>query len=105
MTSGADVPWVVGVVGVVFAALPKAEFARAMSIAFLVFKGVQFGAVWQVGLMEPRLVLFSVGVAAVGLLGFRVGLWAQDRIPQAAFNRVTLAFLGVLSLVMLGRAL
>lgn len=85
--------------------LPKAEFVRAISTAFLVFKLTQFGAVWQVGLMEPGLVGLSVGAAAVGLLSFRVGLLGQDRIRPEVFNRAVLGFLAIVSVTMLVRAL
>lgn len=83
--------------------LPKAEFVRAIAIAFLAFKVTQFGAVWQVGLMEPRLLALSAGATAVGLASFRLGLWAQDRVPAAVFNRAVLAFLAVVSVAMLVR--
>jgi hypothetical protein len=85
--------------------LSKAEFVRAISLAFIVFKVVQLGAVWQVGLMEPRLLGLSVGATAVSLVAFRLGLWAQDRVPAEVFRRAVLAFLGVLSVAMLLRAL
>lgn len=85
--------------------LPKAEFVRAIGAAFLAFKLTQFGAVWQVGLMEPRLLGLSVGATAVGLLAFQLGLRAQDRIHPETFNRGVLNFLGLVSLAMLARAL
>jgi uncharacterized membrane protein YfcA len=85
--------------------LPKAEFVRAISVSFLVFKLTQLGAVWQVGLMEPRLVALSVGATLVALVTFRLGLWAQDRVPSEVFNRAVLAFLGLVALAMLARVL
>jgi hypothetical protein len=85
--------------------LPKAEFVRALALTFLVFKVVQLGAVWQVGLLEPRLLGLSVGATVVSLVAFRLGLWAQDRVPAEVFQRAVLSFLGVLSVAMLLRAL
>ncbi len=85
--------------------LPKAEFVRAVALTFLVLKLSQFGAVWQVGLMEPRLLALSAGATVLALAAFRVGLWAQDRVPAATFNRAVLAFLGFVSVAMLVRAL
>jgi uncharacterized membrane protein YfcA len=85
--------------------LSKAEFVRAISLTFLVFKIVQVGAVWQVGLLAPRLLALSVGATLVSLVAFRLGLWAQDRVPAELFRRAVLAFLGVIGVAMLLRAL
>lgn len=85
--------------------LPKGEFVRAIAIVFLVFKLTQFGAVWQVGLMERKMMELSLGATAVALVAFRLGLWAQDRVPAETFNRAVLGFLGLVSLAMLARAL
>jgi hypothetical protein len=41
----------------------------------------------------------------VSLVAFRLGLGAQDRVPGEMFGRAVLAFLGVLSVAMLVRAL
>jgi uncharacterized membrane protein YfcA len=84
--------------------LAKAEFVRAIALTFLVFKVVQLGAVWQVGLLDPRLFGLSLGATVVSLVAFRLGLWAQDRVPAEVFSRAVLAFLGVLSVAMLLRA-
>jgi uncharacterized membrane protein YfcA len=85
--------------------LPKAEFVRAIALTFLVFKVVQLGAVWQVGLLEPRLLGLSVGATVVSLVAFRLGQWAQDRVPAEVFRRAVLAFVGVIGVMMLLRAL
>jgi hypothetical protein len=85
--------------------LPKAEFVRAISLAFLVFKATQLGAVWQVGLMERRLVLLSAAATGAALVVFRLGLAVQDRVRAETFQRAVLVFLAVLSAAMLGRAL
>jgi uncharacterized protein len=84
--------------------LPKTEFVRAIAIAFLVFKLTQLGAVWQAGLMEPRLVALSLGATVIAQVTFQLGLRVQDRIPAALFNRAVLAFLGLVSVAMLVRA-
>lgn len=85
--------------------LPKVEFVRAVALTFLALKVTQFGAVWQVGLMDGRLLRLSLGATAVGLVAFRAGLWAQDRVPAAVFSRAVLVFLGVLGVAMLARAI
>lgn len=85
--------------------LPKAEFVRAISATFLVFKLTQPGAVWQVGLVDRRILLPWLVATAVSLAGFRLGLRARDRIPQATFNRAVLALLAVVAVLMLVRAL
>ncbi len=85
--------------------LPKGEFVRAIALTFLVLKVTQFGAVWQVGLMDRRLLALSLGATAIGLAVFRLGLWAQDRVPTEVFRRAVLAFLALLSVAMVARAL
>ncbi len=84
--------------------LPKAEFVRAIACAFLTFKLTQFGAVWQVGLLNTRLLGFSLAATAVTLVAFAGGLRAQDRVRPETFNRVVLGFLALVSAAMLLRA-
>ncbi len=85
--------------------LPKAEFVRAISGAFLVFKLTQLGAVWHVGLLDWRVLLLSLAASGVSLAGFHVGLAVQDRVPQAVFNRAVLVLLSVVGVAMLARGL
>jgi uncharacterized membrane protein YfcA len=85
--------------------LPKAEFVRAVSATFLVFKVAQLGAVWQVGLIDRRILLPWLVATAASFVGFRLGLGAQDRVPQATFNRAVLALLTGVAAAMLVRAL
>jgi uncharacterized membrane protein YfcA len=85
--------------------LPKTEFVRALSATFLTFKLTQLGAVWQVGLLDSRVWLPWMAAAIVSLGAFRLGLGAQDRVPQATFNRAVLSLLTVAGLAMLARAL
>lgn len=84
--------------------LPKAEFVRALSATFLTFKLTQLGAVWQVGLLDRRIWLPWAAAALVSLAAFRLGLVAQDRVPQATFNRAVLVLLAVVGVAMLARA-
>ena len=83
----------------------KAEFVRALSATFLVFKVTQLGAVWQVGLIDRRLLWPSLAAIVVSLVGFGVGLAVQDRVPQGTFNRAVLLLLTVVAVAMLFRAL
>jgi uncharacterized membrane protein YfcA len=85
--------------------LPKGEFVRVIAATFLTLKLVQFGAVWQVGLLDRMRLAMSAVAMVVSLGVFRLGLRAQDRVPQAAFNRAVLVLLGALSVAMLMRAL
>ena len=84
--------------------LPKAEFVRALSATFLTFKLTQLGAVWQVGLLDRWVWLPWAAATLVSLGAFRLGLAAQDRVPQATFNRAVLALLAIVGLAMLARA-
>jgi uncharacterized protein len=85
--------------------LPKAEFVRALSATFLVFKLSQLGALWQVGLIDRRVLLPWLTATVVSLTAFRLGLGAQDRVPQATFNRAVLSLLTLVAVAMLVRAL
>lgn len=85
--------------------LPKAEFVRVLATTFLVFKLAQFGAVWQVGLLDRARILAALLASAVSLGLFALGLRAQDRVPQATFNRAVLALLTLVSLAMVYRGL
>jgi uncharacterized membrane protein YfcA len=84
--------------------LPKGEFVRSLSATFLTFKLTQLGAVWQVGLLDRRIWLPWGAATLVSLAAFRLGLVAQDRVPQATFNRAVLALLAIVGLAMLARA-
>jgi hypothetical protein len=55
--------------------------------------------------MEWRLLGLSIAATLIALATFRLGLWAQDRVPAAAFNRAVLLFLGAVGIAMLLRAL
>ncbi len=85
--------------------LPKAEFVRAVSATFLTFKVTQLAAVWQVGLLDGRILVWSVAATLASLAGFGLGLRVQDRVPQATFNRMVLVLLTAAAVAMLVRGL
>lgn len=78
---------------------------RAIAATFLTLKLTQFGAVWQVGLLDRGRWLTAVLASAIGPGLFALGLRAQDGVPQATFNRAVLALLTVVSLAMVARGL
>ena len=85
--------------------MDKKEFVRSIAFTFLVVKGVQLVSLVWYGLLDGRLVLGSLGLAAIGLMGFGLGLKLQDRLDQRSFNRAVLVFLAVLGLWLVARAL
>jgi uncharacterized membrane protein YfcA len=85
--------------------LPKHEFVRSVAVTFIVYKVVQLGSVTWYGLMTGWLFAVSVGLTAVALAGFALGLAVQDRLGQRAFNRAVLTFLGALGFWLTLRAL
>jgi uncharacterized membrane protein YfcA len=84
--------------------MPKAEFVQSVAVVFVCYKLIQLAAVTWHGLMTWPLVGGSLGLTAVGLGAFRLGLAVQDRLAPAAFNRLVLAFLALLGLGLVGRA-
>lgn len=85
--------------------MDKAEFVRSVAVTFLLYKLMQFGALVWFGLFDWPLFLASGGLTVVALGGFALGLRLQDRLEQATFNRLVLAFLGALGLWLVVRAL
>ena len=85
--------------------MDKKEFVRSIAFTFLVVKGVQLVSLVWYGLLDWRLVLGSLGLAAIGLIGFGLGLKLQDRLDQRSFSRAVLVFLAVLGLWLVARAL
>lgn len=75
--------------------LAKREYLSAVAFTFLTYKIVQLGTVSAYGLLTWPLVGISIGLTAVALLGFRVGLLVQDRLDQRAFNRATVVFIAL----------
>jgi uncharacterized membrane protein YfcA len=76
--------------------LDKHEFISSVAFTFFFYKLVQLGAVAWYGLLPWSLLGISVGLTAVALGGFAIGLRVQDRLDQRAFNRVVLVFLACL---------
>lgn len=85
--------------------LPKAEFVRWVAISFIAYKLVQLVALAWYGAFTLSLIPATIGVTAVALGAFYLGLRVQDRLEQKAFNRVVLGFLAALGLALLGRAI
>jgi uncharacterized membrane protein YfcA len=84
--------------------MDKLEFVRAVACSFLIYKVIQLGAVTWYGFLTWRLLAASVGLTAVALGGFALGLGLQDRLEQRAFNRAVLAFLAALGAWLVLRA-
>ena len=82
----------------------KEEFVRSVAVTFVAYKLVQLGALAWYGLIGWQLLGISVGVSALALAGFTVGLRVQDRLDQATFNLAVLGFLLALGLWLLVRA-
>jgi uncharacterized membrane protein YfcA len=83
----------------------KDDFVRAVAFTFIVYKGVQLGALVWYGIFTWSLVLPSAALCVVGGAGFLVGLRIQDRLDQRAFNRVVLGFLVCLGAWLVVRSL
>jgi hypothetical protein len=77
----------------------------SVAVTFLLYKLMQLGALVWFGLFDWPLFLASAGLTVVALGGFALGLRVQDRLEQATFNRLVLAFLGALGLWLVVRAL
>ena len=85
--------------------LDKHEFVSSVAFTFLLYKLVQLGAVSWYGLLSWSLLWASLGLTAVSLAGFALGLRVQDRLEQRTFNSAVLAFLGILGVWLLVRSL
>jgi len=85
--------------------LPKEEFLRSIALSFVALKVVQLAAVAHFGLMSWGLFQLSLGLTAVALVGFSIGLRVQDRLDQRRFNRVVLVFLAATGLWLVYRSL
>ena len=84
--------------------LDKHELVRAIALTFVTYKVVQLAAAAWYGLLTWPLLLASLALTIAALVGFAVGLWLQDTLPDKLFHRLVLAFLVVSALVLLARA-
>lgn len=85
--------------------LGKHDFVASVAFTFIFYKTVQLGAVTWYGLLTWPMLWLSLGLTAVALLAFGVGLRLQDRLEQRSFNRAVLVFLGALGVWLLVRSL
>jgi hypothetical protein len=74
---------------------PKHEFVRSIALSFVVLKLTQLAAVTHYGLLSWALFKVSLGLTAVALVAFWIGLRVQDRLDQTRFNRAVLVFLAI----------
>ncbi len=81
--------------------LEKHEFVSSVALTFFLYKLVQLGAVSWYGLLSWPLLWASLGLTAISLAGFALGLRVQDRLEQRTFNSAVLAFLGLLGVWLL----
>src|SRR5881296_2540826 len=84
--------------------LSKHDFIRSVAFTFVVYKVIQVGTVVWFGLLTWRLLAVSLGLTAVALGGFRLGLLLQDRLEPVTFNGLVLTFLGALGIWLVVRA-
>jgi uncharacterized membrane protein YfcA len=66
----------------------KQEFVKAVASIFFMTKVSQLVAISRWGLYTAEILWWSVGLAAVALLAFWMGLRVQDRVPQETFRRI-----------------
>jgi len=81
----------------------KREFVKAVASIFFVTKVSQLVAISRWGLYTVQILWWSVGLSAVALLAFWVGLRVQDRVPQETFRRILHALLFVMGAVFIYR--
>lgn len=84
---------------------PKDEFVRSIALSFVALKLTQLAAVTHYGLLSWDLLKVSLGLTAVAVLAFWIGLRVQDRLDQARFNRAVLAFLAIVGVWLVIRSL
>jgi hypothetical protein len=84
---------------------PKHEFVRSIALSFVVLKLTQLAAVTHYGLLSWSRLALSLGLTAVALLSFWIGLRVQDRLDQSRFNRAVLVFLAATGLWLVVRSL
>jgi uncharacterized membrane protein YfcA len=85
--------------------MAKQEFVRAVSVSFFLYKVVQLVALIWYGAFTLNLVVPTLGITAVAVGAFVLGVKLQDRMEQRVFNRVVLVYLGALGLWLVVRAI
>lgn len=85
--------------------MDKHEFVRSIALVFITVKLAQLAATGWYGLLTPHLLLVSVGLTAVGLAAFGVGLRVQDWLPEATFRRIVIGFLALVGAWLVVRGL
>ncbi|RPI05078.1 MAG: sulfite exporter TauE/SafE family protein [Zetaproteobacteria bacterium] len=81
----------------------KREFVKAVASIFFITKASQLVAISRWGLYTAEILWWSVGLAAVALVAFWVGLRVQDRVPQATFGRIVNVLLFGMGIVFIYR--
>lgn len=82
----------------------KREFVKAVASIFFITKVSQLAAISRWGLYTVEILRWSVGLSAVALLAFWVGLRVQDRVPQEAFRRILYVLLFGMGIVFVYRS-
>ncbi len=85
--------------------LPKVEFIKSIATIFIITKLGQLVAVSTWNLFAPATLRLSLEVTLFVLVGFYLGLKAQDRVNQETFNRALLFILFGIGSVLIVRAL
>lgn len=85
--------------------LEKRQFIKSIATIFVFTKLSQLVAVSSWNLFSAEILLLSVQVTLFTMLGFYVGLKAQDRVNQQTFNRSLLILLFVIGVTLVVRAL
>lgn len=81
----------------------KREFVKAVASIFFVTKASQLIAISRWGLYTLPILWWSIGLSAVALVAFGVGLRVQDRVPQETFRRILHVLLFGMGLVFVYR--
>jgi uncharacterized membrane protein YfcA len=84
--------------------LKKAEFIKSIATMFIVTKVSQLAAVSTWNLFNWSTLSLSLQITLFVLLGFYVGLKAQDRVNQETFNRGLLTLLFVIGVTLIIRS-
>lgn len=84
---------------------PKTESVRVQGVVYFFGSVVLLLAHMQSGVMNTTIAPLSALVVIPALIGQSLGIWLQDRMPQAVFRRATLAVLVIAGLNLIRRGL